>query len=201
MTDDLTNSIDLYKPNPSILSVFDLDETLPDNELAFATLEKIVLARKTQDAVHLSLGKMLKLVRDRKLYKSLDFDNFTQFLHSEEVSFSREKAYMYIRVYEHYSEFLELDEGLLKNFPVAKLSQMLPVLRKIDDKEEQIKEIERMNALTYSDFVMTVKKTNNNDKPTIQFSNELDKWVIYFWGDRSELVNKGMFSEQEVEDE
>lgn len=189
-----TSDISLYKPNPSVIQAFQFDESLPDQELTFDLFKKLVLARKTQDVVFLAIGKMLKVIRDKHLYKFLDFDNFTQFLSSEEISFSKEKAYMTIRVYEHYSEYLEMSEDALKDFPIVRLSLMLPILKKIDNKEDQLKEIERMKSLRHNDFVREVRTITNVDgKPSVYFSQEANKWIVNYYENITALVTLGEF--------
>lgn len=191
------SDLSLYKPQVSIKEAFEVNEDLPDKELTFDLFKKLVAARKIQDVVFLAIGRMLKIVRDRQLYKILDYEHFEDFLASEELSFSREKAYMYIRIYEHYSEFLQLDEDTMRDFPIARLSLMLPKLKKIVSKEEQIEEMQRMKALRHSDFVVEVKKDAGNDKPTMYYSQEKGKWLIYYWEDKTELINKGLFVEDD----
>lgn len=195
---DTPKDISLYKPNPSVIQAFNVDETLPDSELTFDLLKKLVLARKTQDVLFLAIGRMLTIMEERKLYKNLDFENFTQFLSSEEVSFSKEKAYMMMRIYKYYSEFLQLSEDVIKDFPIVRLSLMLPILKKIPEKEDQIKEIERMKSLRHNDFVREVKDTMNLDgKPSVYFSQEASKWIVNYYEDTTALNNLGPFKKDE----
>ena len=184
--------IELYHPNPSVAEVFSINESLPENEKTFDILQKLVLAIKTHDVLFLSIGKMLKYIHDNKLYKNLDFDNFSQFLSSEEIAFSREKAYMYMRVWEHYCVYLQLSEERMKELSVTKLAIMLPKLKSIQSKEEQIQEIDRMNSLRYGDFIGEVKKASQNERPNVIYSEEREKWVVYYFEDTTELINKGV---------
>lgn len=192
---DQSKDISLYKPNPSVTQAFQVDEKLPDNELVFDVFKKLVLARKTQDVVFLAIGRLLALVDERKLYKFLDFENFGQFLASEEISFSREKAYMMMRIYKHYSEYLELSEDVIKDLPIVRLSLMLPILKKIESKEEQVKEIDRMKSLRHTDFVREVKNTLNLDgKPTVYWSEEAGgRWVVNYYEGVTVLNSLGEF--------
>jgi hypothetical protein len=188
------SDINLYKPNPQITAIFDVDETMADNELSFDLFKKIVTARKTEEVLYLALGKMLKVFRDRKLYKQLDFENMSQFLSSEEISFSREKAYMLIRIYEYYTEYLQLGEDDMKDYPVARLSLIMPVLKQMDNKEDQIKELERVKQLRYGDFIRDVKSHLNKDgKPAVYWSNESNKWVVNYYDNTSVLMSLGEF--------
>lgn len=200
---DKTRDITAYKPNPSVIQAFEVDETQSDEDLTFDVFKKLVLARKTQDVVFLAIGKMLRIVKDRQLYKRLDFETFEQFLASEEISFSREKAYMMMRIYEHYSEFLQLSEDVIKDFPIVRLSLMLPVLKKMPNKEDQIKELERVKSLRHSDFVREVKETTNTEgKPSIYWSEEAGgRWVVNYYEGITVLNSLGKFEKKVIEGE
>lgn len=191
--------LSLYKPNPSVAKTFSVDETLPDPELTFDIFKKLVLARKTQDLVFLSIGKMLKIVRDRKLYKHLDFDNFSQFLASEEIDFSREKAYMYIRIYDMYVDQLALDPDRVAKIGVVRLSMLTPIIKDLS-REEAIEKIEEMGSrdVRYSDFVRTVKEqTNKTGKPTVYWSDEINKWVVKYYEDITTMTSLGHFNHEQ----
>jgi len=193
----MTNDISPYRPNPSIALAFQVDEKLPDAELTFDLFKKLVLARKTQDLVFLSIGNMLKIVRDRKLYKHLDFDNFSQFLASEEISFSREKAYMYIRIYELYVDQLELDPDSVAKMGVVRLSMMAPIIKDMT-REEAVQKLEDTKDMRYGEFVREVKQgTNKEGKPTVYWSNEYNKWVCQYFEDNTELIPLGKFKKYE----
>ncbi len=196
-----SKDLSAYKPNPSVIAAFEVDETLPDGELSFDVFKKLVLARKTQDVVFLAIGKMLKLFRDRKLYKPLDFETFEQFLASEEISFSREKAYMMMRIYEYYVEVLELSEDVIKDFPVVRLSLMLPILKKMPNKEDQLKELERVKSLRHSDFVRELKETVNTEgKPSVYWSEEAGgRWVVNYYEKITVLNSLGAFEPKALE--
>ena len=190
---DNNTDLSVYKPNPSVTAAFDVDETMSDADLTFDAFKKLVLARKTQDLVFLSIGKMLKVFRDRKLYKQLDFDNFSQFLASEEISFSREKAYLYIRTYELYVEKLQLDPDEIGKMGVVRLMMMAPVIRDMN-REDAVKELEGKKEMRYGDFVREVKQQTNKDgKPTVYFSEESQKWVINYFENTTLLTSLGMF--------
>jgi hypothetical protein len=191
---DKSFALDQYKPQVSVAKTFEVDETLPDKELTFDVFKKLVLARKIQDAAFLSIGHMLKIIRDRKLFTFLDFENFGQFLADENLSFSREKAYMYIRIYEYYIEGLQLNEEVMRDLPIARLSLMLPVLKKIEGKEAQMEEIERMKALRHNDFVREIKSITNTDgKPNVFFSEEAGKWIVQYFENTTHLISLGQF--------
>lgn len=192
----MENPIEPYKPQVSIFKAFVIDEKLDDAALTFDVFRKLVTARKTQDLVFLSIGHMLKVFRDRKLYKQLDFDNFSQFLASEEVSFSREKAYLYIRTYELYVEKLMLDPDEIGKMGVVRLMMMAPVLKNMS-REDAVKEIESKKDMRYGDFVREVKQQTNKDgKPTVYFSEEHGKWNVNYFENTTILMSLGQFEKE-----
>lgn len=178
--------------NRSIFSYFQVDENLPRPELAHSAWSALVAAKKSHDALFLVIGKLLKIVRDENLYEELDYENFTQLLESEEVSFSREKAYMYIKVYEYYLETLQLSEEDVGSINVSRLSMMVPVLKQIDDRQEVIEKIDQMSKMRHGDFVREVRQTTNRKgKPEVFWSEEQDRWVVRFYDNRTTLHSLG----------
>lgn len=190
-------AIDKYNPQTSIFTHFEVDKDLPKTERAFSTWKALLSARRTQDGLFLVMGKLLKDVRDDKLYVELDYDNFSQFLASEELSFSREKAYMCIKTYEYYIDYLELDPERIGRMNISRLSMMVGMLKKIKNKAEVVKEIEKMSSLRHGDFVREIKiKTNQDGKPTSYWSEELGKWYIGYHPNTCHLVDLGDFEEK-----
>lgn len=193
------HDISEYKPQVSVAETFAVDEKLSDVDLTFDLFKKLVLARKTQDFLFLTIGKLLKLVRDRKLYKHLDYDTFTQFLHDENVDFSREKAYMYIRIYEVYVERLQMSEEAVTKIGVAKLNALAPVVK--DMTPAQAQEEIRNKPQRYGEFMAEVKRqTNKNGKPNVFFSEEGNVWVVQYYENTTHLVPLGKFEEQNGEE-
>lgn len=189
-------ALEKYNPKTSIFAHFRVDESLPVEERAFATWRALLSAKRSHDGLFLVIGKLLKDVRDDKLYTQLDYDNFSQFLASEELGFSREKAYMCIKTYEFYIEYLEMEPEKIGSMNISRLSMMVPVLKKIDDKTEAVKQIEEMNNLRHGDFVREVKQRASRDgKPTVYFSEELGKWYIGYHPDTCHLHNIGDFEQ------
>jgi len=176
----------------SVFSYFQVDESLPRNEMAHSAWNALVAAKKSYDALFLVIGKLLKIVRDQELYKELDYENFSQLLESEEVSFSREKAYMYIKVYEYYVETLQLSEETVGSINVSRLSMMVPVLKQIEDRSEIVEKIDEMSKMRHGDFVREIRQqTNRRGKPEVYWSEEQDRWVVKFYDNRTILQSMG----------
>lgn len=192
--------LELYKPTADISKIFEIDEKLPDNELTFVLFKNLTIARKIESSTFIVMGRMLKIVRDRKLYKYLDFDDFSQFLASEELSFSREKAYACIRIYELYIEKLQLSPDDISKLGIARLMMLVPVIKDIVDRKDAIKKIEESKDLRYNDFVRKVKdETNKTGKPNVYWSKETEKWIVQFFENITHLINIGDFEKKEGE--
>lgn len=192
-----TKDISLYKPQVSVAKTFEVDETLDEPELSFEVFKKLVLARKTENFLFVTIGKMLKMVRDKKLYKHLDYDNFSQFLHDDQIDFSREKAYMYIRIYEVYVEGLQLSEESVAGVGVARLNMLTPVVKGMS-KEEAAEEIEAKRDIRYGEFVRQIKQQTNKDgKPEVYFSQEHGKWIVRYYENTTMLLTLGKFGEED----
>lgn len=193
----MSGYLDKYNPQTSIFAHFQVDEQLPKEERAFQVWKALLTAKRSHDGLFLVIGKLLKDVRDNELFKQLDYENFTQFLSSEELGFSREKAYMCIKTYEYYIEYLELDPERIGQMNVSRLSMMVPMLKQIEDKTQAVKTIEDMNNLRHSDFVREVKsKTNRDGKPNVFWSEEIGKWIVQYYSDVTHLHEIGNFGSQ-----
>lgn len=198
----MENQTDLskYKPTVDLSQTFSFNENLPDNELTFDLFKKLKTARVLQDITFIAIGKMLKVVRDRKLYKVMDFENFSQFLLQEELSFSREKAYAYIRVYEIFVERLNLKQAELSQIGVTRLMMLAPVIRDTESDEDAMKKIDGVRDLRYNEFVKDVKsQTNTEGRPTVYWSEETKKWIVEFFEDRTHLIPMGKFKKDDTE--
>lgn len=190
------NTLDKYKPKlPSVFDQFEPDKQLSESDYAFDIYKKLLYAKRSQEFLFLAIGKMLKEIRDKKLYKFLDYETLGDFLGSEEIAYSRESAFMYIRVYEYYVEYLEMDEESVGTINISRLSLMIPQLKKIEDKTEVIKKIGELNALRHKDFVLKVRQESNNDRPIVFFSHELDRYIVEYYSDRTEIHDLGVFKE------
>jgi len=190
----MTSYLEKYNPQTSIFTHFQVDEGLSAEERAFQTWKALLSAKRSHDGLFLVIGKLLKDFRDQELFKQLDYENFSQFLASEELGFSREKAYMCIKTFEYYIEYLELDPERIGQMNISRLSMMVPMLRQVEDKTEAVKMIDEMNNLRHGDFVREVKsRTNRDGKPTVFWSEELGRWYVGYFSNTCHLHDLGEF--------
>lgn len=187
----MDDQIEKYHPRISLDEAFPINKDLPDNELAFGAWKNLISARKFQDAMFLVIGRELKLFRDKKLYRFLDFDTFEQFLASEELSFSREKGYLYIRIYELYVERLHMSYDEIQQLGVARLMLLNPIIKEIEDNDKAIEKLNEYRDMRYSDFVRDVKRIKNQGKPDVYWSNEAGKWIVSYHPNITHLVDLG----------
>lgn len=189
-----------YKPEIALFDQpqFTIDEELNPKEKAFATWRALVVAKRNHEGLFLVIGKFLKDIRDQKMYMSMDYETFSDFLKSEELDFSREKAYMCIRTYEYYIEYLQMDPEHIGKINISKLSMMVPLLKDIEDKKEVAEKIESLSGLRHGDFVREIKaQTNMDGKPSCYYSQEQSKWIVAYHSNITVLQDLGEFVKKE----
>ena len=192
--------LQVSNPNKSIFDLFEVDKGSDKVERAHNTWRMLLSAKNTHDGLFLVIGKLLKDVRDDKLYTELDYENFSQFLASEELSFGREKAYQYIKTYEFYIEYLNLNENYVGKLNIGRLSMMVPVLKHIEDKKEILEQMDELSSLRHGDFVRKVRQTvKQSSKPSTYWSKENDHWVVNYYENVTHLVGLGDYEEKKEE--
>lgn len=135
----------------------------------------------------LVMGRLLKYMRDQKLYTKLGtggYDTFTSFLADAELGIRPATAYAFIRIYETYIEKLGFSDIDLEDIPYYKL-QLLSTNVEPNTKTEAGEWIEKARTLSSSDFQLEIKERNANFKettyvpfPHIFRCKVCNKWVI-----------------------
>lgn len=193
----MDNFLERYNPKVSVFKQFEIPENLSEVDKAYQSWKMLVLAKRSQEGLFLLIGRILKSFREEKLYLKLDYENFTQFLSSDELGFSQEKAFMYIRTYEYFIEYLELEPDKVGQMNVSRLSRMMPVLKQIEDKEKVIEKIEEFNSLRLGQFEQEVRRQKKEPgKPTIYFQEESGKWKVNYFTNTTNLFCLGDFNEE-----
>lgn len=191
-----------YHPEIDISGIVQFKtKDLETPEGVFGLYKTLLQLIRMQEATFLAIGRAMKMFRDKKLYEDLDYANFTQFLNSEEVSFSREKAYMYIRIYEYFIEWLEMDENRVAQMSISRLSMMLPIIKKIDDKDEAIEKIEEYNAMRHNHFVEDIRKVKTGGKPNVYWSKKIEKWIVNYHPNITQLITLKDYDGPKKEDD
>lgn len=191
------NYLDKFFPKTEIFATVENEiNKVEGADRAFKAWKTLLTVKRANDTSFLLIGCILKKIRDEKLYLTLDYESFSQFLSSEELGFSREKAYMCIKTYEYYIEYLELNPESVRNMNVSRLSMMVPVLKQIEDKTEAVKQVEQLNSLRHNDFVREVKnRTNKAGKPNVYWSQQFEKWIVEYHPDTTLLQTLDNFNQ------
>jgi hypothetical protein len=99
-----------------------------------------------------ALAKVLKEIRDEKLYRMLDCGSFNEFVAQPEIGMSRSAVYALIKRYEIYAYHLNVPENRLLNIDSSKLDIIAPVVK--GDPEKWLASAE---ALSQSDLINEVR--------------------------------------------
>lgn len=189
-------NITQYKPVTE-KDIFSIIDTPNNREDVYVLWQQLVSIVNIQNASFIATGKILKMFRDQELYKELDYPSFNQFISSEELSFSRDRAYMCIRIYEYYIEELKLEPDFINQVGIAKLSLMLRKVKGLD-KQEVVRQLVDARDSRVDDLRREVKKElDKSGKPQVYFSEELGRWFIGYYDDTCYLKSLGSFNEKD----
>lgn len=193
--------LERYFPKIEVFDNYEYDSSLPREEKAFAVWQKILSAKQSYQALFLIIGKLLRDVRDQELFKELDYANFTEFLQSEELGFSREKAYLCIRAYEYFIEHLELSPNIVGQMNISRINLMIPVLKKLEaesGRDAVIDQIEDYNSLRLPDFMREINQSKKSKKPVVYYSEETNTWMVNYYENTTTLRNLGVYEEETI---
>jgi hypothetical protein len=190
-----------YKPElPNLLKDFAINEDVPEAERAFKANELLRIAKRNNECLFLVIGMILKTIRDEELYLKLDYESFSQYLASEEVSYSRESAYLFIRSYEYLIQHLKLNPDEVGKMNIGRINNMIPVLKKVEEEqgmEQAIEMIKDFQALRHGDFVQKIQESRKTSKPDVYFTEEDKMWHVNYWEDTTVIRSKGLLSTYE----
>lgn len=148
-------------------------------------------ALKQQGFLFLYIGKTLKDIRDKEMYKDLGYEDFKDFLQDPELKQKPSTCYAYIRIYEYYVEKLGLSDSEFVNIGMNRLQRYLPGLKKKDDNEAK-EEIIRIGSMTHQDYNIEARENGFDiERPSMYKDNETGKWIIEFYvGTVEKIYNK-----------
>lgn len=179
----------------SLVGQFEVNHNLPQAEYAWEVSQKLQLAKKHSELLFLIIGKLLKEIKDNQLYQQLDYDTFNAFIQSPEVSFSRDTAYLYIRVYEFYVEQLEIKDSVIQQIPLNKLGLLIPLLKQKDTKIEQQELLSEFVGLGHRDFMLRVREGQPDTKPIVWKSKETGQWQVQYYEEHTNLISLGLYAD------
>lgn len=161
---------------------------------AFDLYGQLQTAIKEQARLFLVVGKILKQIRDEKLYRQIGeggYDTFHHFLNNPEIGIPQSTAYLYIRVYEYYVFKLKMLEAEIIAIPINRLMKLLPALKKKEDEEAKAL-ISSIGFMTNTDYGKEIEeKKLGSDRPRLYHSNIEGKWIFEFKEEQVEkIINK-----------
>jgi hypothetical protein len=180
---------------PDLMKDFTLDEDIPEEEYAHKVYQLLLLAKRNSEAMFIILGKLLKEIRDKELFLKLDYESFSQFLSSEEIGYSRESAYLFIRSYEYLIQHLGLNPDAVGKLNIGRINMMIPIIKKIEEEEgieAAIEKIGDLDSLRHGDFVQAIQESRKTSKPDVYYSEEEKKWIVNYFEDTTILHSKGL---------
>lgn len=187
--------IPAIKP-PSNVGKYDHVSKIYRHDFGFGMYRNLIIANHHSGTMFLVIGKLLKKIKDDKLYKELDYDSFASFCNDPEIGFSRETAYRYIRLYSFYILELGMAEDDIVKHPPSRLLHIIPQLKDLP-KEEAISLSLELLSLTHKDLMLRVRQKKAEDRPKVFFSKEHDMWVVEYFSDKTMLRDHGVFEEHQ----
>ena len=154
-----------------------------DAKEAHAIYEEIKHRKKIVVYNFLELGKLLKILRDKKLYRLLDHQTFSSFLGDPEISFSRSTAYGLIGIFECFILKHKHDPELLANISWSKLHMIKGVYEETED-PDWIYKADTLSQKDLIDEIAIYKKKElkeyvppEEEKPTIFDVDSYDEFI------------------------
>jgi len=133
----------------------------------------------------IEIGRLLKIVRDEKLYKYSGeggYDSFASFIADADLAIAPATAYAFIYLYEKFVLNFGFAEDTIANVPYYKL-QMLASKVKLETKEDAEEWLAKAQTLSISDFKAELAEAKANKEggeflpyPTIYKCKSCKKW-------------------------
>lgn len=153
-----------------------------NSDIAFNFHKQLISLKKAMALAFLSMGKILKSIKDNKYYNTLGYKSFVDYVQSPEVGLNYRTAYYYVEIYEMFVERLGYTEEQLIEYSYDKLRKLLPIVKKENNTE---KLMSRAKDLTWEDFDKIYKEDKKNEEyvdklasPEFYRCSECGKWDI-----------------------
>lgn len=107
----------------------------------------------------IEMGKAFKEIHDKKRYKDLGYDTFTEFCADPELGYQKSTVYSFIKIYETYVLHLNVSADVLCSIGHRRLQLILPLIGDAFDLEW----LERAETWGYADLINAVRKAKGRD--------------------------------------
>ena len=124
----------IYLGTLKILWVIDRMNKITEKQgkSAFHAHELILTLKRKMGMAFITMGRLLKIIRDNEYYKVLSYDSFASYVENSELGFKRRTAYYYIEIYEWFVCKLQYKNEKLAEIGYDKLIKLLPIIKRAD---------------------------------------------------------------------
>jgi len=166
--------------------------TAKQGKEAFELHQSILTLKRQMGMAFVTMGKLLKELRDSEHYKTLSYDSFASYVENSELGFKRRTAYYYIEIYEWFIFKLGYDSDRLAEIGYDKLVRLLPVIKracktlpmpKLKDRVENlVSEIQVLRPVDFNKKYKDDQKNENHEEylaPPEYFRCDCHgKWIL-----------------------
>jgi hypothetical protein len=146
---------------------------IPRDQMAKNIDRSIDKAKYLITSSFLSLGILLREVRDNKYYKDLGYSSFTSYLLDKE--FSRVSAYKFIAIYEIYRERFGVPEERLQQIGLEKLYLMKDVI--LDPDKDPNEWLSNAETLKIKDLKYEIKRVKSGLPEEPEELTKIVNWI------------------------
>lgn len=136
-------------------------EYLPAADHAWRVHSQVIEARERVERSFLDLARLLRQVRDEKLFRALGYESFEAWLADPEISLSRTVAYRLITALDAVDRY-QIPEPLAVEIGVSRLELAAPMLRDVPAPEREIV-LHEAKELSYRDLAARVRERRGED--------------------------------------
>lgn len=111
--------------------------TAKQGETAFGLHQKILELKEQMGVRFLTMGKLLKELKDKEYFKVLGYDTFTSYVINSEIGFKRSTAFGYIELYNWFVERLGFSVQRIGHLSLNEMNRVLSVLKKEFNESEK----------------------------------------------------------------
>lgn len=158
-------SSDLMKVEGVAEEITDLDVSEETSYSPDEVRKMASLLKQTVDISYLYLGKLLYVIKVRKLHEGWGFDEFQDYVASE-LGFKYRKAVYLISIWKRLIIDLGLKDTDIKGLPWTKLVELIGVVKNKDDFEEWKEEAKKLTVSELKSRVKEVKSGEACEVPT-----------------------------------
>jgi len=104
--------------------------TAKQGETAFELHQKILELKEQMGVRFLTMGKLLKELKDNEYFKVLGYETFTSYVINSEIGFKRSTAFGYIELYKWFIERLGFSVQRIGHLSLNEMNRVLSILKK-----------------------------------------------------------------------